>query len=142
MATGKRHTGSLQLAKDAFNTVLMPKCCGMKVITHINSADDKALKEAIEAVPEYPVYDGETINPSVVFVNLNASQYASKAMRDMMAANGFVKLGQGVNTGWAGAQIHMFVRGPFRPGQSDEPVSKDYQIAQSGAGVALEASQA
>lgn len=84
-------------------TQLWPLCCGVKIISGFKAVGNFDPKELVAKItetcdkytPDHQVYGGETINPALTMLTLNAGQMQSKAIMEAVAAAGFTQFAKG-----------------------------------------------
>ena len=82
---------------------MWPLCCGASIISGfktVNQLTDEELVEQIEYIcttprPDFQIFAGEHMKPSLTFLTLNSSQMASPKIMAAIEKCGFIKIGEG-----------------------------------------------
>lgn len=95
---------------------LWPNCCGAGIISgfkDVQLLDDNELlaqlKETLKSLPDFQVYEGEQLKPSVDFLTLNWNQARSEKIMKAVTAAGFVCIGS-VEARGRGWPQHFYIR--------------------------------
>lgn len=85
---------------------LWPLCCGASILSgfkNIQNLTDAELVQQIEdvikAVPDFQVFQTETMTPKMTFLTLNSSQMGSAKIMKAIKAAGFFEVGRGTPRG-------------------------------------------
>ena len=82
---------------------LWPLCCGASIISGFKSTAtmtdeelDEQIRNALDvAIPDFQVFQYETMRPKFTFLTLNSNQMSSKRITNAIARAGFFQIGSG-----------------------------------------------
>lgn len=77
-------------------TQLWPLCCGARIISGFKHAATRTVEEIVEeinltltSVPDFQVFQNESMRPKLTFLTLNSTQMGSKKIMDAVEKCGF-----------------------------------------------------